>query len=254
MARSVSRAANARAGTRQRLGLAFGALVAMTLVGALVLSRFGLSAAADWSQSLTGWAQASGPGGCAVFMLAQALVAMVGLVPASLLGIAAGGVYGVWLGFLLAAAGTLTGGWISFTLARSLLRPWVERMLARRGPSRLVQLDAAVTRDGWRFVCLLRVSPVMPFAITSYALGLTEISGRDYLLGTLASLPALAGYVCVGALAQYGLLTANGTRQMGSFGWMLLLLGVAATGLLIFRSGMLLSRSGLLPTRIRNNA
>lgn len=241
-------------GARQKLALAFGAIVAITLIGALVLSRFGLSVAADWSQSLTEWAETSGPGGWAVFMLAQTVIAMVGLVPASLLGVAAGGVYGVVLGFALAAGGTLVGGWISFMLARSLLRPWVERMLARRGPSRLVRLDAAVTRDGWRFVCLLRVSPVMPFAITSYALGLTEISGRDYLLGTLASLPALAGYVSLGALAHYGLRTANGPVQMGSFGWTLLSVGVIATGLLIFRSGTLLSRSGLLPARTRNNA
>ena len=241
-------------GARQKLGLALGALLAVTLVGALVLSRFGLSFAADWSQSLTQWAQSSGPGGWAVFMLAQTAIAMVGLVPASLLGIAAGGVYGVVLGFALAAAGTLVGGWTSFMLARSLLRPWVERMLARRGPSRLGRLDAAVTRDGWRFVCLLRVSPVMPFAITSYALGLTEISGRDYLLGTLASLPALAGYVSLGALAHYGLRTANGTTQLGSFGWTLLAAGVIATGLLIFRSGTLLSRAGLLSTRARNSA
>ena len=84
----------------------------------------------------------------------------------------------------------------------------------------------------------------MPFAITSYALGLTEISGRDYLLGTLASLPALAGYVSLGALAHYGLRTANGTLQLGAFGWALLAVGILATGLLIFRSGTLLSRSG----------
>ena len=239
--------------TRQKLGLAVGALAAITLIGALVLSRLGLSVAAAWSQSLTQWAQTSGPGGWAVFMLAQTLIAMVGLVPASLLGIAAGGVYGIVLGFVLAATGTLVGGWISFMLARSLLRPWVERLLARRGPSRLVRLDAAVTRDGWRFVCLLRVSPVMPFAITSYALGLTEISGRDYLLGTLASLPALAGYVCAGALAQYGLRTANGNASLGAAGWALLTVGLAATGLLIFRSGTLLSRCGLLPGLTRNS-
>lgn len=196
---------------------------------------------------MTAWARASGPGGWVVLMLTQAAIAMVGVVPASLLGIAAGGIYGIVFGFLLAAAGTMIGGWLAFVLARSLLRPWVERTLARRGPGRLARLDEAVTRDGWRFVCLLRISPVMPFALTSYALGLTEISGRDYLLGTLASLPALAGYVSVGALAHYGMQTASGTVELGLFGWALLVVGVAATGLLIFRSGTLLSLCGLLP-------
>ena len=120
-------------GTRQKLGLALGALLAVTLLGALVLSRFGLSTAADWSQTLTDWAQTSGPGGWALFMLAQTVIAMVGLVPASLLGIAAGGVYGVVLGFLLAAAGTLVGGWVSFML-RALAVAAVGR--ADVGPAR----------------------------------------------------------------------------------------------------------------------
>ena len=122
---------------------------------------------------------------------------MVGVVPASLLGIAAGGVYGVVLGFLLAAAGTLIGGWLAFKLARSLLRPWVERMLARRGPGRMARLDEAVTRDGWRFVCLLRISP-------RHALRLDELRvGADRNFGTglpswHARVIAGSGRICVG--------------------------------------------------------
>ena len=234
-------------GATTRLRLAAGALLLLCLVGALVVSRLGLSTATRWAQDTTEWAASAGPAGWALFAAAQALVAMVGIVPASLLGLAAGGVYGVGLGFVLAALGTMAGGWFAFTLARSLLRPWVERMLARRVNSRLTQLDAAVARDGWRFVCLLRISPVMPFALTSYALGLSEISGRDYLLGTLASLPALAGYVAVGALAHYGLLSATGGVQSGPFGWVLLVVGIAATAALVLRSGTLLARCGLLP-------
>ena len=239
--------AQALARSGQRLRMAAGVLLALVLLGGLVMSRLGLSTAAAWTQAATEWAQTAGPSGWAMFVGAQTLIAMVGVVPASLLGIAAGAVYGIVGGFLLSAVGTLLGGWIAFVLARSLLRPWVERMLARRVNSRLVRLDAAVARDGWRFVCLLRISPVMPFALTSYALGLTEISGRDYLLGTLASLPALAGYVALGALARNSVLSASGSIATGPFGWVLLAIGGAATLLLILRSGTLLARCGLLP-------
>ncbi len=227
--------------------LAAGIVVTVVLLGGLAMSRLGLATASEWTRDAATWAQEAGPAGWAIFVGAQTLVAMAGIVPASLMGVAAGAVYGVIGGFLLATVGTMLGGWIAFALARSLLRPWVERMLARRVNSRLVQLDAAVARDGWRFVCLLRISPVMPFAITSYALGLSEISLRDYLLGTLASLPALAGYVAVGALARYSVLSAGGAVPTGPFGWTLLAIGGVATLLLIFRSGTLLARCGLLP-------
>ncbi len=241
--------------TRSRSGLQFvvGLLVALMLVAGLVISRFGIGNASAWTEVAVNWARSAGPAGWAAFVAGQMLVAMVGIVPASLLGIAAGAVYGLFGGFVLAAAGTMLGGWLAFLLARSLLRPFVQRLLARRSPeSRLARLDAEVARDGWRFVCLLRISPVMPFAVTSYALGLTEIAPADYLAGTLASLPALFGYVAVGALARYSVATAAGGPSSGPFSWVLITIGVAATGLLIVRSGAILARCGLLPGAARS--
>ena len=52
----------------------------------------------------------------------------------------------------------------------------------------------------------------MPFVATSYLLGLSAISLRDYMLGTLAALPALLGYVSLGpalAVAHIGALVAK---------------------------------------------
>jgi uncharacterized membrane protein YdjX (TVP38/TMEM64 family) len=227
--------------------IAAGLLVGAIMVGGVVVARSNLTDAAELAQVVTRMAHEAGPVGWIAFALAQALVAMVGVIPASLLGLAAGAVYGVFMGFALSAIGTLIGGWIAFRLARSLLRPFVERLLARRAGGRLDRLSAEVERDGWRFVCLLRISPVMPFALTSYALGLSPISGRNYLLGTFAALPALAGYVAVGALARHGLLSVNDGSGFGPLNWVLYGVGAVATLALIFRSGTFLARVGLLP-------
>ncbi len=94
-------------------------------------------------------------------------------------------------------------------------------------------------------MCLMRISPVMPFAATSYALGLTQIGQRAYLLGTLASLPALLGYVVLGALADEGLSAALGSA--GPLRWVLLTAGAVATGLMTLRIGRMLAATGLLP-------
>lgn len=181
--------------------------------------------------------------GAVILATLQALVAVSGVLPASLLGVAAGAIYGLVPGFLLAAGSTLAGAVLSFLISRSLLRPIAERVAARR--RRLHNLDGLVAQEGWRLVCLLRVSPIMPFSATSYVLGLSAISLRDYVAGTLASLPALCGYVFTGTLADAGLSTwAIGA---GLIHWLLLGIGGLATLLLTFRLGQIAVKLGLAP-------
>jgi uncharacterized membrane protein YdjX (TVP38/TMEM64 family) len=163
--------------------------------------------------------------GWLMFLALQIIVALSGILPASLLGIAAGAVYGAPAGFALAAASTLTGGWLAFLASRSLLRPTIERLFRNR--PRLHHIDARIGERGWRMVLLLRLSPAMPFSATSYLCGLSRVRQRDYLLGTLASLPALAGYVVAGSLADASL---SATRS--PWHWAVLALGLAASALL----------------------
>lgn len=231
---------------RAHARLALGAALGVAILGSIAAAQFGLTGAMEWADSAAQAARASGLRGLVSFGLLQAGVALIGIVPASMLGIAAGVVFGIGLGFVVSASGTLLGGWLAFWLARSLLRPWIARMLDARPAGRMVGLDEAVRRDGWRLVCLLRVSPVMPFAFTSYTLGLTSVRKTDYVLGTLAALPALLGYVALGAVAGDGLQSAAGPSS-GWLRWVLLAGGAVATLALVARSGALLSACGLLP-------
>jgi uncharacterized membrane protein YdjX (TVP38/TMEM64 family) len=143
--------------------------------------------------------------GWAGFLVVQVIIAISGFLPASLVGVSAGAAYGLTLGFATAALSTLTGAVVAFLLSRSLLRPFIERKL--RGLPHLASLDGEIRNQGWRLVCLLRLSPVMPFAATSYALGLSSIAFGEYLLGSLASLPSLLGYVAAGMLVRTGMST-----------------------------------------------
>jgi uncharacterized membrane protein YdjX (TVP38/TMEM64 family) len=101
-----------------------------------------------------------------------------------------------------------------------------------------------VARDGWKLVCLLRISPIMPFSATSYALGLSSIRLGSYLLGTLASLPALFGYVFMGSLADASLSALQ--TGAGPVKWGLLVLGVVATVALTVYIGQIGMRAGLV--------
>ena len=169
----------------------------------------------------------------------QIVVAVSGILPASLAGIAAGTLYGLWIGFGLAAVGTFAGAVLAFWFSRSMFRPLVTRLLHRRPQTR--SFDAALGSDGWKLVCLLRVSPIMPFVATSYMLGLSSVSWRDYALGTLASLPALFGYVMLGSFAGT---TLNVSEGSGSWlHWVLLGVGTVATIILTIHVGRLAAQS-----------
>lgn len=182
--------------------------------------------------------------GVIAFIGIQILVSISGVLPASLLGIAAGAVYGVAFGFGIAAFSTMIGAVVAFLLSRSLLRPTIARLIQRR--SRLQNFDAMLARDGWRFVFLLRLSPIMPFAVTSYALGLSSISFRDYWKGSLASLPSLLGYVLMGSLTTTGIAAIS--QGMDPLKWALIGLGIVATGIITWRIGKLAVLAGLTPT------
>ena len=169
-------------------------------------------------------ARGHGEAGVALVFLAQLVIAASGVLPASLLGIAAGALYGIAAGFAVAAAGTLAGALLAFALARSLLRPFVARLLAHR--PRLHRMDAVLAGDGWKLVFLLRVSPVMPFAITSYALGLSAVRFRAYLLGTIASLLPLLAFVAMGRMVGVG---ATQLRAGNPAQWLGLAIGAGAT-------------------------
>jgi uncharacterized membrane protein YdjX (TVP38/TMEM64 family) len=197
--------------------------------------------ATDAAESLMHILRGLGFRGAVLYAALQICVAVSGLLPASLLGVAAGAIYGFVPGFLLAATSTLAGALLSFLLSHSVFRPTVEKLVARH--PRLRNLDALIARDGWRLVCLLRVSPVMPFSATSFILGLSPIGLRDYAIGTLASLPALCGYVFIGTLADTGV--SAWSSGAGPVRWGLLGIGALATLLLILRLGQIVVKLGL---------
>ncbi len=167
------------------------------------------------------------------FAVAQVAVAACGILPAAIVAVMAGAIYGIWQGMLLSSVCTMLGGWLAFLLSRSFLRPVIARLMKRH--SAFSCFDQSVGQEGWRLVCLLRVSPIMPFAATSYGLGLTNITQRDFLLGTIASLPSLFGYVALGAFGMEGFVL--GVNNAGPIQWVLLAIGTLSVLWAVVRVG-----------------
>lgn len=204
--------------------------LALFCVGAIILILLASLATSNWigrqTTTLISYIASAGWQGQIVFLAALTVVCLTGIVPASILAIAAGTIYGFNIGVMLSAVGLLVGGVTGFAGARYLFReiasPWVNSRIALR------KIDADIARQGWRVVALLRLSPVAPFGLTSYALGLTHLRFRDYLIGSFGSMPAMAAFVYGGALAREALYSPSRNAiplvKLGITG-----LGVAAT-------------------------
>ena len=179
----------------------------------------------EFLHGVTHWVQNQGAWAPVGFVLAYAGLT-VGFVPGSLLTLAAGAIFGLWLGTVLVSVASMLAAAINFLLARGLLRGWVETKISAMPKFRAI--DAAVGREGWKIVVLLRLSPVLPFALLNYALGLTPIRFWQAILASwLGMLPATVLYVFLGSLARTA--TSETTAAQKIFSVIGLLATVAAT-------------------------
>jgi uncharacterized membrane protein YdjX (TVP38/TMEM64 family) len=130
----------------------------------------------------------------------------VALVPGAVLAMVAGALFGFVHGFGIAFAGALLGSTAAFILARYGVRGGVGRWLDRRAAThavyaRMSRVDRSLGRRALALVFLLRLSPFVPYNVLNYALGLTRVRFRDYILGSVGMLPGAFVYAYVGNLA-----------------------------------------------------
>ena len=124
--------------------------------------------------------------------------------------------------------GAVISACLSFCIARYLARGVVERRLLDN--PRFRAIDKAVGEQGLRVVLLLRLSPVFPFFVMNYALGLTRVRFRDYAIGLIGMVPATAFYVYYGTVAGDLAAVLSGTARGGTTARMaLLVVGAVAT-------------------------
>ena len=178
---------------------------------------------AVWVESLGVWAP--------VAYIGAYIVAVVFMLPAFLLIIAGGAVFGIWYGATLALTGATIGATIAFLVARYWVRERVARHVVHN--PLLSSLDSAIGRNGLRLVFLLRLSPVVPFVLTNYALGATRVRLQHFLLGTIGLTPIVLTYAALGKVS--GAQAVDGSNPMSVS---ILIVGLVATVIL----GVLLTR------------
>ncbi|HEX6120468.1 MAG TPA: VTT domain-containing protein [Dongiaceae bacterium] len=150
-------------------------------------------------------------------------VATVLFVPGSILGMAGGVLFGPLWGTLFNLAGATLGATASFLVARHVASGWVRR----KAGARLQKLIAGVEQEGWRFVAFTRLVPLFPFNLLNYALGLTRISLRHYVLASLVCMaPGTLAFTWLAYAGREALAGHDGAIRYGLIG-LAVLAGVA---------------------------
>ena len=121
---------------------------------------------------------------------------------------------------------------LAFLVGRSVARGWVAKRV--HADTRFAAIDAAVGRNGLRLVMLLRLSPVFPFNLLNYALGLTRIRLRDFVLGSFVGmLPGTVLYVYLGSLVTSASAMSSEDGAAGTLQQVLYWAGLAASVMVV---------------------
>jgi uncharacterized membrane protein YdjX (TVP38/TMEM64 family) len=164
----------------------------------------------------------------AIAFIALYIIATVAFLPGSILTLGAGVVFGIIEGSIYVFIGAMIGLTAAFLVGRYLARGWVAKKIA--GNAKFEAVDQAIAQEGLKIVFLLRLSPVFPFNLLNYALGLTQVSLRDYIIASVGILPGTIMYVYIGSLASsIAMVGAADQPTNPTIQWAIRIIGFIAT-------------------------
>ena len=181
----------------------------------------------EFLQNALQWINSLGAIGGIVF-IGIYIIATLAFLPAALLTLGAGVIFGVTWGSVYVFIGATLGAIAAFLGGRYLAQGWVKEKISSY--KKFAIIDKAVSKEGLKIVLLVRLSPLFPFNLLNYAFGITSVSFQDYLIGSLGMIPGTIMYVYFGSLV--GDIALIGSKnQPGNIilHWVIQIMGLIAT-------------------------
>ena len=122
------------------------------------------------------------------------------ILPASWLSIAAGYLYGTYLGSVIVFISAFIGASISFFISKRFLSKKVLDMINKY--PKLSLLENIIQKGGLKLIVLTRLSPLFPFSILNYFYGLNNITYKDFSISLICIIPGTFLYCSVGSLVN----------------------------------------------------
>jgi uncharacterized membrane protein YdjX (TVP38/TMEM64 family) len=200
-------------------------LLSLTIIFVIIIAKL-VNIQSLLQQSLI-WVQSLGIWGPAAFMLIYNLATIL-FIPGSVLTLGGGVLFGVvWGSFYVFIAATF-GATFAFLIGRYLSRDWVSQKIDKY--PKFKAIDLAVAKEGLKIVFLTRLSPIFPFNLLNYAFGVTQVSLKDYILGSIGMIPGTILYVYIGSLAgDIAMIGMKPSAANPTLQWMVRIIGFIAT-------------------------
>ncbi len=180
----------------------------LAVIGAVIFAIRVLPVA-QWLESFQTFVREAGPLGYVLYVIVYVICCVL-LVPALALTLGAGAIFGFAAGSAVVIVGATLGATAAFLLGRTVFRKRVEAMVAAN--PRMAAIDRAIAAEGTKIMLLMRLSGFPPFTWINYALGLTGVRLRPYILTTLFGIiPGTLAFTWAGA-AGAAALTGSGNR------------------------------------------
>jgi len=174
--------------------------ISIVIVVASVFVGFLFLPVRAWFMEFESYVRSLGAIGPVLVVLVYVLCTLL-FIPGSAITIGSGTLFGLQTGFVVVVLGANLGALCAFLLARGFLRNRVASWAAANPKFR--SLDQAIGKQGFKMVLLTRLSPVFPFVLLNYFLGLTAVRTGSYALANLfGMLPATFLFVYIGAAAR----------------------------------------------------
>ena len=129
-----------------------------------------------------------------VLILGLSILHAIVFYPAEIVDAAAGFAYGFFPALALVMVGWMLNGLVCWAIGQSIARPLLDRWF---GEERFERIEGSIERGGATLLIAMRLIPILPFSIVSYAAGAARVPLGRFLWTTAV------GYLPITALSVY---------------------------------------------------
>ncbi len=201
-------------------------LVLVAIVAAVASKHLPID---DWVHAAVEAGDRSGPATWSVALVVVAGAAVAGI-PRTPINIGAGIMFEFPVAITLVMIATSISYTITFLISRYAAGDWVKESVQSIPNGRRI-LDI-VEEQGFKLVLLLRMNPFLPGVIKDYGFGLTSISYRSYILGSIFGfLPIACAHVYFGWVGGEAVL--HGSKEASTLRTLTLAVGIVISIVLL---------------------